>query len=152
MVSDCWAIKDFHEHHKVTATWEESAAMAVKAGCDLNCGCTYEHIPSAVAQGLLREADIDVCVKRLFRARMRLGMFDPPARVPWAAIPYERNDCDEHHALARAAARESIVLLKNEGGLLPLQKDVAHHRGHRPQRLRPARAGRELLRRSRRGR
>ena len=55
---------------------------------------------------------------------MRLGMFDPPARVPWAAIPYERNDCDEHHALARTAARESIVLLKNEGGLLPLKKDV----------------------------
>jgi beta-glucosidase len=124
VVSDCWAIKDFHEHHKVTATWEQSAALAVKAGCDLNCGCTYEHIPSAVTQGLLREADIDVCIKRLFRARMRLGMFDPPARVPWAAIPYARNDCDEHHALARAAARESIVLLKNEGNLLPLKKDV----------------------------
>jgi beta-glucosidase len=124
VVSDCWAIKDFHEHHKVTATWEQSAALAVKAGCDLNCGCTYEHIPSAVTQGLLREADIDICVKRLFRARMRLGMFDPPARVPWAAIPYARNDCDEHHALARTAARASIVLLKNEGDLLPLKKDV----------------------------
>ena len=85
----------------------------------------YEHIPSAVAQGLLAEADIDVCVKRLFRARMRLGMFDPPARVPWAAIPYERNDCAEHHALARTAARESIVLLKNEGGLLPLRRTSA---------------------------
>jgi beta-glucosidase len=124
VVSDCWAIKDFHEHHKVTQTWEQSAAMAVKAGCDLNCGCTYEHIPSAVAQGLLGEADIDVCIKRLFRARMRLGMFDPPARVPWAAIPFETNDSDAHHALARAVARESIVLLKNEGGLLPLKKDV----------------------------
>jgi beta-glucosidase len=125
VVSDCWAIKDFHEHHKVTATWEQSAALAVKAGCDLNCGCTYEHIPSALTQGLLREADIDVCIKRLFRARMRLGMFDPPARVRWAAIPYARNDCDEHHALARTAARASIVLLKNEGNLLPLKKDVA---------------------------
>jgi beta-glucosidase len=124
VVSDCWAIKDFHEHHKVTATWEQSAALAVKAGCDLNCGCSYEHIPSAVTQGLLREADIDVCIKRLFRARMRLGMFDPPARVPWASIPYEKNDSPEHHALARAAARESIVLLKNEGSLLPLKKDV----------------------------
>ena len=98
--------------------------MAVKAGCDLNCGCTYEHIPFAIEEGLLVEADMDVCVKRLFRARMRLGMFDPPARVPWASIPYERNDCPEHHALARTAARESIVLLKNEGGLLPLKKDV----------------------------
>jgi len=125
VVSDCWAIKDFHEHHKVTKSWEESAAMAVKAGCDLNCGCTYEHIPFAFAEGLLVEADLDVCVKRLMRARIKLGMFDPPARVPWAAIPYEKNDCDAHHALARAAARESIVLLKNEGGLLPLRKDVA---------------------------
>jgi len=124
VVSDCWAIKDFHEAHKVTKTWEESAALAVKAGCDLNCGCTYEHIPDAVAQGLLGEADLDVCLKRLYRSRMRLGMFDPPARVPWASIPYDKNDSPEHHALARAAARESIVLLKNEGGLLPLNKDV----------------------------
>jgi beta-glucosidase len=124
VVSDCWAIKDFHEAHKVTTSWEESAAMAVKAGCDLNCGCTYEHIPFAFAEGLLVEADIDVCVRRLFRARLKLGMFDPPARVPWAAIPYEKNDCEAHHALARTAARESIVLLKNEGGLLPLKKDV----------------------------
>src|SRR6185369_14309799 len=124
VVSDCWAIKDFHEHHKVTQTWEQSAAMAVKAGCDLNCGCTYEHIPFAFAEGLLVEADLDVCVKRLFRARMKLGMFDPPARVRWASIPYDKNDSPKHHALARQAARESIVLLKNQGGLLPLKKDV----------------------------
>src|SRR5215831_4685130 len=124
VVSDCWAIKDFHESHKVTSSWEESAAMAVRAGCDLNCGCTYEHLPFAFAEGLLVEADLDVCVKRLFRARMKLGMFDPPARVPWASIPYDKNDSPEHHALARAAARESIVLLKNAGGLLPLAKDV----------------------------
>ncbi len=124
IVSDCWAVKDFHENHKVTATEEESAAMAVKAGCDLSCGCTYDKIPAAIAQGLLAEADVDACVRRLFTARMRLGMFDPPARVPWAAIPYERNDCDEHRALARTAARESMVLLKNDGGLLPLRKDI----------------------------
>ncbi len=124
IVSDCWAVKDFHENHKVTATEEESAAMAVKAGCDLSCGCTYDKIPAAIAQGLLAEADVDACVRRLFTARMRLGMFDPPARVPWAAIPYERNDCDEHRALARTVARESMVLLKNDGGLLPLRKDL----------------------------
>jgi beta-glucosidase len=123
VVSDCWAIKDFHESHAVTATFEESAAMAVKAGCDLNCGCSYGHIPAAVAQGLLAEADVDVCVRRLFRARLRLGMFDPPARVPFASIPYERNDCDEHRALARTAARASLVLLKNEA-VLPLRKDL----------------------------
>jgi beta-glucosidase len=124
IVSDCWAVKDFHENHKVTATEEESAAMAVKAGCDLSCGCTYDKIPAAIAQGLLAEADVDACVRRLFTARMRLGMFDPPARVQWAQIPYERNDCDEHRALARTAARESMVLLKNDGGLLPLRKDI----------------------------
>jgi beta-glucosidase len=124
VVSDCGAINDFHDSHKVTKSPEESAAAAVKAGCDLNCGCTYEHIPFAFAEELLVEADLDVCVKRLFRARLKLGMFDPPARVPWAAIPYETNDCEAHRALARTAARESIVLLKNEGGLLPLRKDV----------------------------
>jgi beta-glucosidase len=123
-VRDCGAIHDFHDAHKVTKSAEQSAAVAVKAGCDLNCGCTYEHIPFAFADELLVEADLDVCVERLFRARLKLGMFDPPARVPWAAIPYETNDCDAHHALARTAARESIVLLKNEGGLLPLKKDV----------------------------
>jgi len=124
VVSDCWAIRDFHEHHHVTQTWEESAAMAVKAGCDLNCGCTYEHIPSAVEQGLLSEADLDACLTRLFRARMLLGMFDPAERVPFASIPYEVNDSPEHRALSLRAARESIVLLKNKNGLLPLSKSV----------------------------
>src|SRR5690606_25380037 len=75
-------------------------------------------------QGLLTESDLDVCVTRLFTARMRLGMFDPPERVPYASIPYEVNDCDEHHALAVQAARESIVLLKNEQGLLPLSPNL----------------------------
>jgi beta-glucosidase len=124
VVSDCWAIKDMHESHRVTSSWEESAAKAVQAGCDLNCGCTYEHIPKAVKVGLLREEEVDVCIKRLFLARMRLGMFDPPERVPFASIPYEVNGCERHVELARTAARESIVLLKNEGGLLPLSKDI----------------------------
>src|SRR3954465_12445136 len=74
VVSDCWAIRDIHEHHKVTATPEESARDAVKAGCDLNCGCTYEFIPSAVQHGLLSEADLDPCLTRLFVARLKLGM------------------------------------------------------------------------------
>ncbi|HEY2407383.1 MAG TPA: glycoside hydrolase family 3 C-terminal domain-containing protein [Polyangiaceae bacterium] len=121
IVSDCWAIKDFHEAHHVTKSFTESAALAVKAGCDLNCGCTYEHIPAAIAEGLLSEADLDVCVKRLFEARLRLGMFDPPERVSHAAIPYEVNDSAAHRELSRVAARESLVLLKNRG-LLPLSK------------------------------
>ena len=124
VVSDCWAIRDFHEGHKVTTTFEESSAMAVKAGCDLNCGCAYSHLPAAVAQGLVSEVEIDVSLRRLFRARVRLGMFDPPERVPFAAIPYEVNDCDKHRALARTTARESMVLLKNANGLLPLRKNL----------------------------
>ena len=124
VVSDCWAIRDIHDNHKVTRTFEESAALAVKAGCDLNCGCTYEHIPGAIAEGLLSEVDVDVCLRRLFRARMMLGMFDPPERVPYAAIPYEVNDSAPHRKLARAVARESMVLLKNAGATLPLRRDL----------------------------
>ena len=123
VVSDCWAIKDFHESHKVTNSWEESAALAIKNGCDLNCGCTFEHIPQAVTQGLLTDSDVDMSLKRLIRARMLLGLFDPPERVPYASIPYEVNDCEKHRDLALRAARESIVLLKNDG-VLPLSPDV----------------------------
>jgi beta-glucosidase len=124
VVSDCWAIRDIHETHKVTSTPEESARDAVKAGCDLNCGCTYAHIPSAVRQGLLTEADLDICLARLFTARLKLGMFDPPGQVPYASIPYEVNDSPDHAGLARIAARESMVLLKNRGSLLPLPKHM----------------------------
>ncbi len=125
VVSDCWAIRDFHESHGVSRSPEESAALAVKAGCDLNCGCTYRHIPRAVERGLLTEEDVDVCLRRLFSARIRLGMFDPPARNPFASVPYEVNDCDRHRELAREAARQSIVVLKNDRGLLPLPKAIA---------------------------
>jgi beta-glucosidase len=124
VVSDCGAILDIHAHHKVTETPEESAALAVKNGCDLNCGRVYRSLLGAVQQGLISEAEIDAAVKRLFRARFLLGMFDPPESVPYAQIPYEVNDCDEHRSLSLEMARESIVLLKNEGALLPLRKDL----------------------------
>ncbi|HMA94259.1 MAG TPA: glycoside hydrolase family 3 N-terminal domain-containing protein, partial [Polyangiaceae bacterium] len=124
VVSDCWAVRDFHEFHKVTSNWEESATLAVKAGCDLNCGCTFEHLPQAVEQGLLTEADLDVSLKRLMRARMQLGMFDPPEMVPYASIPYEVNDCEKHNQLALRAAQESLVLLKNANNLLPLSPEI----------------------------
>lgn len=124
VVSDCWAIKDIHENHKIRNTWIESAADAVKAGCDLNCGCTYEHIPEAVSEGLLTEGDLDLCLQRLFVARLKLGLFDPESQVPYASIPYEVNDCPEHSALAETVARESMVLLKNNEQTLPLSPDV----------------------------
>lgn len=123
VVSDCWAVRDFHENHHVTQTAAESAALAVRAGCDLNCGCTYEHIPTAIEQGLLTEADLDLCVKRLFTARFQLGMFEPPERMPYSDIPYEVVACEEHRALALQTARKSLVLLKNEN-VLPLRKDI----------------------------
>jgi beta-glucosidase len=125
VVSDCGAIRDIYEHHKVVATAEEAAAMAVRNGCELDCGSTYTALLVAVDQGLISEEIIDRAVERLFTARFRLGMFDPPEQVPYAQIPYEIVNSPEHQALALEAARESIVLLKNEGGLLPLTKDLA---------------------------
>jgi beta-glucosidase len=124
VVSDCGAIDDIHKHHRVAQSAEEAAAMAVKAGCELNCGQTYSALLKAVEQGLISEEVIDRAVKRLFTARFRLGMFDPPERVPYAQIPYEVNDCRAHRELALQTARESIVLLKNEGNFLPLDKGL----------------------------
>ncbi len=124
VVSDCWAILDIFLHHKVVSTAEEASALAVKNGCELNCGSAYPALRGAVEQGLISEDVIDRAVRRLFTARFRLGMFDPPEQVRYAQIPYEIIDSPEHRRLALQAARESIVLLKNEGGLLPLRKDL----------------------------
>jgi beta-glucosidase len=124
VVSDCGAVEDIHDHHGVTKSMEQSAARAVKNGCDLNCGCSYARIPEAVKQGLLTEADVDKAVARLLDVKIRLGMFDPPERVSHASIPIDINDCEAHRALAREAARKTIVLLKNDGGLLPLKKNL----------------------------
>jgi len=124
VVSDCEAIRDIYENHKVVSTAAETAALAVSHGCELNCGSVYPSLLDAVEQGLIAEEAIDRAVERLFAARFRLGMFDPPEQVPYAQIPYEIIDSPEHQALALQAARESIVLLKNEGDLLPLPKDL----------------------------
>lgn len=123
VVSDCWAIVDIYAHHKLVETPAEAAALAVRNGCDLNCGSTFPHLREAVPQGLITEAEIDRAVTRLFTARFRLGMFDPPEQVPYARIPYQVVNSPEHRALALQAARESIVLLKNDG-LLPLSKTL----------------------------
>ena len=122
VVSDCWAINDIYAHHKVVDTPEEAAALAVKAGCDLCCGETYLYLLGAVDQGLIGMADIDRAVERLFRTRFRLGMFDPPERVPFTRIPFKVNDCEAHRELALEVARQSLVLLKNADGTLPLKE------------------------------
>ena len=123
VVSDCGAIGDIYLHHKIVETKEEAAALAVQNGCDLNCGDTYCALTGAAMAGLIDEETIDRSVRRLFEARFRLGMFDPPEREPYAQIPYEVNDCLAHRELARQAARESIVLLKNDG-VLPFGPEV----------------------------
>ncbi|HHU51278.1 MAG TPA: glycoside hydrolase family 3 protein [Firmicutes bacterium] len=123
VVSDCGAIEDIHKHHKYTSSPEESAALAVNNGCDLNCGRIFTYLQKAVEQGLITEETIDQAVTRLLKTRFKLGMFDPPEDVPYANIPYEVNDSPEHRRLALQAARESIVLLKNEGGMLPLNRE-----------------------------
>lgn len=123
VVSDCDSIEDIFLHHKIVATAEEAAALGVKNGTELNCGKTYAALPAAVRAGLVSEADIDDALRRLMLARFRLGMFDPPERVRWAQIPYSVNQSPQHDALARRAAQESMVLLKNDG-TLPLSREV----------------------------
>ena len=124
IVSDCGAIRDIYLHHQLVETPEEAAAMAVKAGCHLNCGCTYEHLMGAVGRGLLTEGDIDQVLRRLFTVRFQLGMFDPPDKVPYAQIPIEANQSPANQALALEVARQSMVLLKNDNHLLPLKKSL----------------------------
>ena len=125
VVSDCGAIHDIYASHKIVDTPAEAAALAVKAGCDLNCGKTYNGLLEAVEKKLITEEQIDVAVKRLFRARFKLGMFDPDDMVAYAQIPYSVVDSKEHADLAREAARKSIVLLKNDNNMLPLKKDLS---------------------------
>jgi beta-glucosidase len=123
VVSDCGAVDDFHQHHKVTGNAMESSALAVRNGCDLNCGCTYNDLGLAVREGLLTESEIDTALRRLLTTKFKLGLFDPPEQVPYARIPLSIVDSPAHRALARQAAVESIVLLKNTDGLLPLRSD-----------------------------
>ena len=124
IVSDCWAVSDFWQFMNYTKDAAEAAALAVKAGTDLECGVDYKQLMTAFSRGLITEADIDVAVKRVFQARFKLGMFDPDEIVPYAQIPFFVNCSDYNNSLAREAARKSIVLLKNSDNILPLEKDI----------------------------
>ncbi len=123
VVSDCWAVKDFHENHKITKTPLESAAMAMNNGCDVNCGCMFPNLLDAVRGGYVDEERLDEAVTNLMECRMKLGMFEERGAVPFDAIGYEQVDTDENKAVNLEIARKSLVLLKNEGNLLPLDLD-----------------------------
>ncbi len=118
-VSDCWAIRDFHLNHMVTSSAEESAAMALKTGCDLNCGNTYLYILKAYQDGLVMEEEITRAAERLFTTRFLLGLFD---ETEYDGIGYEKIECEEHLRIADRATAESVVLLKNDG-ILPLKRE-----------------------------
>lgn len=124
VVSDCWAISDFYNFHKFVPTAEQATSLAVRTGCDLACGNEYDHLGSSVKLGLLSEADINTSVKRLFEARFRLGMFDPPAMVPYSVIKATDYNTPENSRLAREVSRQGMVLLKNDNNVLPISKKI----------------------------
>ncbi len=115
-VSDCWAIADFHTRHHVTTTATESVALALKNGCDVNCGSTYIHLYKAYEEGLVTEEEITAACEHLFRTRFRLGMFD---ETEYDSLNYMDVETKENLALSRKAAESACVLLKNDG-ILPL--------------------------------
>ncbi len=121
VTSDCGAVDDFYNGHNTSPDAEHAAATAVLAGTDTNCGDTYKTLVKAVHDGLVPESAIDTAVKRLFTARVELGMFDPKGSVPFNAIPYSEDDSAPHRELAKKASDEAMVLLRNEHGTLPLK-------------------------------
>ena len=118
-VSDCWAIADFHMFHKITDTPEESAALAIENGCDVNCGVTYQYLLKAYEKGMVTEEQIRLAAERLFTTRYMLGIMEGSE---FDAIPFSKVECAEHLKKAHEAAIKSCVLLKNDG-LLPLKKE-----------------------------
>ncbi len=124
VTSDCGAVEDITSGHHYAPDQKHAAAVAVRAGTDTTCGNEYVTLIEAVKEGLIQEREIDTAVKRLFEARMRLGMFDPPDMVPFNKIPLSAVGSPEHRALALKVARESIVLLKNREATLPLPESL----------------------------
>lgn len=124
VVSDCWALDDIWARHKVVATRVEAAAMAAKAGVNLNCGYIYQYLPKAVDTGLITEKIVNAALEPLLRTRFKLGLFDPDELNPYSKIPKEFVNCEKHKQLAYEAAAKSIVLLKNKGNVLPLNRNT----------------------------
>lgn len=125
VVSDCWAIKDFHEGHCVTGSPVESVSLAMNNGCDLNCGNLFIYLTEAVKQGLVKEERLDEAVTHLLTTRMKLGALNGKGNTPFDEIPYTTVDSKEMQDLNLEAASKCVVLLKNENNLLPLnQKDI----------------------------
>ncbi len=123
VVSDCGAIADINRNHKFVPTLEESATVSLNRGTDLDCGADTQAYAVAIKKGLVSAAQVNLNLKRLFTARFQLGMFDPPSMVKYAQIPFSENDSAANRDLARTAAREAMVLLKNDG-VLPLKRSV----------------------------
>ncbi len=123
VVSDCWALVDFHTTHNVTERPEESAALAFRTGVNVDCGNTSPFLEGALREGLIAEAEIDEALVTLLQTRFRLGLFDPPDMVPFNRIGLEVINSHGHRELAREAARKAVVLLKNDGAL-PLAGDI----------------------------
>lgn len=120
-VSDCWAIRDFHTTHKITETATDSIALALKAGCHLNCGCTYVQILLALEEGKITEEDIRTACVQVMQTRFQLGMFE--AQQPFSDIPITALSCPAHKSKSLAAAKRAMVLLRNEKQILPLSAD-----------------------------
>src|SRR5260370_7938110 len=121
VVSDCWAISDLHQGHGFVLTLEQAAALAVKAGTDLSCGPEFSALPFALRNRLLSNDDLDRAVKRLFEARFRLGMFDPPDPLPWSKLGLAANATPPHPRGPLQAAPQPILPFKNTPPPLPSQ-------------------------------
>jgi len=124
VVSDCWAISDMYNFHNFVPTAEKAAALSIKAGTDLSCGPEYGSLKKAIELGYITENELDISLKRLFEARFRLGLFDPPSKVKYSNIAATDYDTEANRKLAREVAQQSIVLLKNENGILPISNKI----------------------------
>src|SRR5579863_4608069 len=124
VVGDCGAVDDIFAHHHSAPSLEAAAAMALRAGTDLDCGRAYAALGPALTRGLVTEAELDRALVRLFTARFRLGLFDPGVSTPWSALGEAAIDSPGHRQLARAAAARAVVLLENRSGTLPLGRSV----------------------------